>query len=196
MDIQRPCLLALRGCLGKNYQKHSQVDAPHRGKSLSWWFWPCHSGGGNRADSQQSTAHWCVLRAQGFQCFDLTHAIDWALDDATGPDLFMKSDQYRKSWRKTQALADKFWKRWLSEYLPFLQPRQKWFTASPNLEPGALVLLCDSNTPRGCWSKALVEECFPDKSSLVRRVRLRMANVVLMRDVRKLCLLEAHLWCV
>ena len=30
-----------------------------------------------------------------------------ALDDATGPDLFMKSDQYRKSWRKTQALADK-----------------------------------------------------------------------------------------
>jgi len=41
-----------------------------------------------------------------------------ALDDATGPDLFMKSDQYRKSWRKTQALADKFWKRWLSEYLP------------------------------------------------------------------------------
>ena len=33
MDIQRPCLLVLRGCLGKNHQKHSQVDAPHRGRS-------------------------------------------------------------------------------------------------------------------------------------------------------------------
>ena len=116
-----------------------------------------------------------------------------ALDDATGPDVFMKSDQYCKSWSNTQALADKFWKRWLSEYLPLLQPRQKWCTASPNLEPGALVLLCDSNTPRGCWPKALVEECFPDKSGLVSRVRVRTANAVLMRDVRKLCLLEGHL---
>jgi len=34
-----------------------------------------------------------------------------ALDDATGPNLFMKSDQYRKSWRKTQALPNQFWKR-------------------------------------------------------------------------------------
>ena len=49
-----------------------------------------------------------------------------ALDDATGPDVFMKSDQYCKSWSNTQALADKFWKRWLSEYLPLLQPTQKW----------------------------------------------------------------------
>jgi len=72
-----------------------------------------------------------------------------ALDDATWPDLFMKSDKYRKSWCNTQALADGFWKRWLSEYLRLLQPRQEWCTASPNLEPGALVLQCDSNTPNG-----------------------------------------------
>jgi len=56
-------------------------------------------------------------------------------------------------------------------------------TASLNLEPGALVLLCDSKTPRGCWPKALVEERFPDKSDFVRRVRVRTANAVLMRDV-------------
>ena len=49
------------------------------------------------------------------------------LDSSLPPDVFMKGDQYRKSWRKTQALVDIFWKRWLAEYLPLLQPRKKWF---------------------------------------------------------------------
>jgi len=38
-----------------------------------------------------------------------------ALDDATGPDLFMKIDQYRKSWRQnTSTCRQVLWKRWLS----------------------------------------------------------------------------------
>jgi len=82
------------------------------------------------------------------------------------------------------------------KHLPTNSGRDGCLNICLGLEPGALVLLCDSNTPRGCWPKALVEECFPDKSGLVRRVRVRTANTVLRRDVRKLCLLEGHLWCV
>ena len=115
------------------------------------------------------------------------------LDSSLPPDVFMKGDQYRKSWRKTQALADIFWKRWLAEYLPLLQPRKKWFGTSPNLEPGDLVLVGDDNVKRGKWPKAIVEECYPDRNGLVRRVRVRTADAVLVRDIRKLYLLEGHI---
>ena len=40
-------------------------------------------------------------------------------------DVFIKADGYRRSWRKTQYLADLFWERWINQYLPLLQPRHK-----------------------------------------------------------------------
>ena len=109
------------------------------------------------------------------------------------PDVFMKSDVYRRSWRKTQLLADEFWRRWMLEYLPLLQPRQKWFATSPNLKPGDLVLVMNDQRKRGAWPKAVIEEVFPDKAGLVRRVKVRTADAkTLLRDVRKICLLESH----
>ena len=39
---------------------------------------------------------------------------------------FVKKDLYcRNRWRQVQYLTDVFWKRWLAEYLPSLQERQK-----------------------------------------------------------------------
>ena len=35
-------------------------------------------------------------------------------------DVCSNGDSYRRSWRKGQILADRFWSRWLSEYLPML----------------------------------------------------------------------------
>ena len=109
------------------------------------------------------------------------------------PDVFMKSDVYRRSWRKTQFLADEFWRRWMLEYLPLLQPRQKWFSCSPNLKPGDLVLVMNDQTKRGAWPKAVIEEVFPDKAGLVRRVKVQTADAkTFLRDIRKICLLESH----
>ena len=43
------------------------------------------------------------------------------------PGVFVRGDLYcRNRWKQVQYLADVFWKRWLSEYLPSLQERQKW----------------------------------------------------------------------
>lgn len=45
------------------------------------------------------------------------------------PDLFHKEDSYaRHRWRQVQYISDLFWKRWIKEYLPQLQERQKWTT--------------------------------------------------------------------
>ena len=107
---------------------------------------------------------------------------------------FLKADAYRRSWKKTEHLANQFWKQWLDQYLPLLQPRQKWFGASSNLQPGDLVLMMNESVPRGQWPKAIVVEKLPDKRGLVRRVRLRTSDgSVFIKDIRKLCLLEGQL---
>jgi hypothetical protein len=46
-------------------------------------------------------------------------------------------------------LANSFWKRWISEYLPTLQLRQKWRKQARNVQVKDLVLLVDSGCSRG-----------------------------------------------
>ena len=118
------------------------------------------------------------------------------LDSSLPPDVFFQADEYRRSWRAVQLLADLFWRRWMKEYLPLLQRRQKWLQPQRNLKVGDLVLVCDEHSKRGAWPKAIVEETFPDGDGTVRRARarIRTASTEYLRDVRKLCLLEARDW--
>ncbi|XP_076029150.1 uncharacterized protein LOC143017998 [Oratosquilla oratoria] len=46
----------------------------------------------------------------------------------------------RKKLRQVQHLAKEFWRRWLKEYLPCLQERQKWLKVNRNLKEGDIVL--------------------------------------------------------
>jgi len=109
------------------------------------------------------------------------------LGDAVVPGVFMKGDAYRRSRRKTQFLADLFWDRWPKEYPPLLQPRQKWFGAHRNLQPGDLVLVMDESAKRGHWPKGILEAVMPDSNNLVQRVKVRTAQSTLVRAFRKLC---------
>ena len=97
----------------------------------------------------------------------------------------------REKWKEAQRLADMFWGRWLKEYLPSLQERQKWLSLKRNLTRGYIVLMVKEDSPRGQWLLAAVEETFPGNDGHVRRVTIRTANQSrYQRDVRKLCLLE------
>ena len=99
-----------------------------------------------------------------------------------------------KRWKQAHYLADVFWKRWIREYIPALQLKQKWLRPRPSLAVGDLVLVVDEASPRGFWTKGIVQEVFPDKHGFVRQVLVRTASSVLRRDVRKLCLLEGALF--
>ena len=117
-----------------------------------------------------------------------------SVDDSLPPDVFVKADGYKGSWRKTQYLADIFWKKWTCQYLPLLQIRKKWFGTNSNVKPGDLVLVMDESTKSGQWPKALVQDVMPDSNGFVRRVRLRTADAqTLIRDIQKICLLEGSL---
>ena len=98
-----------------------------------------------------------------------------------------------KRWKQAQYLADVIWKRWIREYLPSLQLKQKWLRQRPNLAVGDLVLVVDETSQCGRWPKGIVQEVFPDRYGTVRQVVVRTANSCLRRDVRKPCLLEGAL---
>ena len=53
------------------------------------------------------------------------------------------------------------------------------------------MLVIDEQLKRSHWPKAVVLDIFPDKTGLVRGVRVKTAYATMMKDIRKLCLLEA-----
>ncbi|XP_060584000.1 uncharacterized protein LOC132740165 [Ruditapes philippinarum] len=69
--------------------------------------------------------------------------------------IFRKEDTYAKRrWRQAQYLADIFWKRWIREYIPTLQSRQKWLRPQRDIREGDIVLVAQENIPRGQWPLA------------------------------------------
>src|SRR5262249_7170265 len=57
----------------------------------------------------------------------------------------------RKKWKKSQYLADLFWKRWVKEYLPIISRRSKWFVKADPLKVGDVVIIVDDKSPRNTW---------------------------------------------
>ncbi|XP_032437291.1 uncharacterized protein LOC116731570 isoform X3 [Xiphophorus hellerii] len=106
------------------------------------------------------------------------------------PGLFQKQDLYlKRRWKQVQYMAELFWKRWITEYLPLLHERQKWMRRKRNISPGDIVLIADATAPRGCWQMGRVLAVKADGGGLVRSVQLQTKTSVLERPVTKLCLL-------
>ena len=107
--------------------------------------------------------------------------------------VFEESDNNpRRRWRQVQYLADVFWTRWLREYLPLLQVRQKWTKVMRNLKVGDVVLIVDVSVPRAQWPLGRVIEVFPDDKGFVRSAEVRTARSVLKRPITKLVLVHGE----
>ena len=101
--------------------------------------------------------------------------------------VFVKEDNYvRRRWRQVQYLSDLFWKKWVREYLPFLQERQKWLFPQRNVQVGDIVLVVDPSAPRGSWPLGKVQAVFPDGSGGVRSAEVKTKASTLVRPVTKL----------
>ena len=106
---------------------------------------------------------------------------------------FDEHDMYvQRRWRHVQHLSNLFWRRWIKEYVPLLQQRQKWIQPQRNVEINDIVLLAD-NTPKNSWSLGRVVEVHKDKQGNVRIAYVQTKHNILKRPVNKLCLvLEAE----
>ena len=108
------------------------------------------------------------------------------------PGLFRKEDGYgRRRWRQAQYLADQFWRRWVREYLPVLQVRQKWTHRVANLQVGDLVLVANENVSRGHWPLGRINHTYPDQDGNVRQVEVKTGAGYFRRPFTKLCLVES-----
>ena len=109
------------------------------------------------------------------------------------PGTFSGSDMYcRRRWRQVQYLSNVFWRRWIKEYLPELQQRQKWIKPQRNFAIGDIVLMVDYNSPRSSWPLGRIIEVFPNpKDGYVRKVLLKTKTNSLERPITKIVLLEA-----
>lgn len=100
--------------------------------------------------------------------------------------LFQREDLYaRRRWQQVQYMANLFWTRWVREYLPELQTRQKWSSVTRNFVPGDIVLLVDKTAPRNSWVIGKVIQTVPDETGLVRRVRVKTKISELDRPITK-----------
>ena len=108
------------------------------------------------------------------------------------PGRFSKNDNSSvRRWRQVQYLADLFWRRWLREYLPSLQQRQKWNKLQRNVEANDIVLVLDEKTPRSSWLLGRVLEVYTNKKDgLVRSAKIKTSTSVMMRPISKMILLE------
>ena len=109
------------------------------------------------------------------------------------PGLFTRDDHYaRRWWRQVNYLADQFWKRWIKEYLPILQRRDKWQRPRRNLRVGDVVLVIDENQPRGSWPMGLITTTHAGKDGYVRScdITTNKGRGSVTRPITRLCLLE------
>ena len=104
--------------------------------------------------------------------------------------VFYGGEVYRRHWKHAQNIVKVFWKRWLREYFPELQKRQKWLGIKSNLKVGDLVLVMDENAPKGSWPLGLIQEVSVGRDGLVRSARLKTVTSVLTRPITKLVSLE------
>jgi len=71
----------------------------------------------------------------------------------------MKSNGFglAKHFRIAGQLADRFWRRWIREYLPTLTRRTKWFQPSQApISVNDVVLVVDETSKRNSWPKGIV----------------------------------------
>lgn len=107
------------------------------------------------------------------------------------PGIFQPADMYAyRRWKQVQYMSDLFWKRWVKEYLPQLQERQRWTRPKRNLTVGDLVLIMDNTAPRNSWLMGRVMQTFPDRKGLVRQVKIKTRTSCLDRPITKVCLLQ------
>ena len=78
----------------------------------------------------------------------------------------------------------------MREWVPSLSHRKKWFTMQRNLDVGDLVLLIETDTPRGQWSLEWIIKTYIGTDHKVRTIDLEIRGRRLKRSVHKLCPLE------
>lgn len=96
----------------------------------------------------------------------------------------------RSNWDQCQLLLERFWTRWIREYLPTITRRTKWFDDVQPLTEGSLVLIVNDKE-RNSWVRGKVVKLIPGADGRIRQADVQIAGGgILRRAVAKLAVLD------
>lgn len=92
-----------------------------------------------------------------------------------------------KTWDKTIAIKQAFWRKWSKEYLKTLQEKHKWQESHPEPKIDDLVLLVDKDLAPLKWKIAKVVQLHTGKDGKVRVVDVQTDTGTYCRAITELC---------
>ena len=95
----------------------------------------------------------------------------------------------REQIKIVQITVDRFWKRWMWEYLPHLTERKKWLVHRRNIQLGDLALVIDDTTHRGKWPVGQIVAVEYSADGVVRSAKVQVKGTIYSRPVSRICLL-------
>lgn len=98
----------------------------------------------------------------------------------------------QRNYQTSQILANQFWRRWVSDYLPEISRRTKWFAHTKPISIGDIVVVVDPRLPRNCWPKGRIIQANTGRDGCIRSATVQTANGVYERPVTKLAVLDVH----
>ncbi|XP_055633369.1 uncharacterized protein LOC129773748 [Toxorhynchites rutilus septentrionalis] len=96
----------------------------------------------------------------------------------------------QRSWKASDALANRFWQRWITEYLPTITRRTKWFNQVKPIAVGDVVIVVDPDLARSCWPKGRVVSVTTSSDGQVRSAVMQTASGLYNRPAVKLAVLD------
>ena len=122
------------------------------------------------------------------------------LPENYGDSILPGSNKTRERWIHRETVIEHFFSLWKRNYVAGLQQRRKWFTPSPNIKEGDVVVLHKEMLKRGHWPLARVRKIVRGRNDAVRHLELAVPQTdskgkpktpqIIERSVRYVCPLE------
>jgi len=130
------------------------------------------------------------------ECFDAItpghFLVGSYLNSPPAPSLIDNNVKYLSRWQSIQAMSERFWKVWSSDYLNSLQQKTKWREVCDNIQVNDVVLLKNPLLPPTKWLLGRIVTVYHGKDGHVRVVKLRTANSTFTRGITELCKLPVN----
>lgn len=95
----------------------------------------------------------------------------------------------KSNWKLVQIMLDRFWTRWIKEYLPVISRRTKWFGESKPIKVGDMVIIVNDQV-RNSWTRGKIIRVYPGQDGRIRKADVHTLNGIFQRPVTKLAVLD------
>ncbi|XP_065084488.1 uncharacterized protein LOC135706762 [Ochlerotatus camptorhynchus] len=95
----------------------------------------------------------------------------------------------RSNWKHVQVMLDRFWMRWIREYLPVISRQPKWFGEATPINVGDLVIIVNEGV-RNSWIRGRITRVYPGRDGRVRSADVQTSAGIMHRPATKLAVLD------